>query len=218
MDYKIKYLKYKSKYLELKNQQIGGNISDTKNEKSLFSGFLNFFTNDKKTKEEEIEKRKEEMIKRGEETKNRLAKLERSKPVNGYLEYNGHQYNDYGLTNVTIPPSITYIENMAFHNNKLTSIIIPNSVKWIGVLAFYKNQLKSVIIPNSVTYIGEGAFAENQLTSITIPRSVTYIGKGAFAINRQLKSVDIYWQLGGLDKDKVIEAFDEGVTINYIYT
>jgi hypothetical protein len=51
-------------------------------------------------------------------------------------------------------------------------ITIPNTVTAIEQSAFSNNQLTSVIIPGSVTMIGEFAFAENQLTSITIGANV----------------------------------------------
>ena len=118
--------------------------------------------------------------------------------IDGKLEYNSNRYNnDYGipdnkkLTEVTIPQSITYIENNAFTHNLLTSINIPSSITWIGKLAFAFNKLESVNIPDSVKHIHEYAFANNNLKSVTIPKSVTYIGEYAFANNNNLTSVTI---------------------------
>ena len=92
-------------------------------------------------------------------------------------------FSKKGLTGVTIPGSVTYIDVMAFFDNQLTSVTIPNSVTIIEDLAFYRNELISVIISNSVTTIGIMAFAGNKLTDITIPKSVTYIGYSAFSGN-----------------------------------
>ncbi len=95
------------------------------------------------------------------------------------------------LTSITIPDSVTTIEESAFsHNSQLTSVTLGNSVTTIGGWAFYSNQLTSIIIPKSVTTIEYFAFASNQLTSIIIPNSVTTIGSNVFYLN-QLTSIII---------------------------
>ena len=70
-------------------------------------------------------------------------------------------FSDYSsLTSVSIPDSVTDIENSAFYNcTSLTSVSIPDSVTSIGDRAFYDcNSLTSVSIPDSVTSIGAWAF------------------------------------------------------------
>ena len=84
-----------------------------------------------------------------------------------------------GLTEYTIPDSVTEIGDSAFSScSSLTSVTIPNSVTEIGWYAFaYCSSLKSVTIPDSVTEIGYSAFIScSSLTSVTIPDSVTKIG------------------------------------------
>lgn len=65
------------------------------------------------------------------------------------------------LTSITIPDSVTKIENYAFgHCTNLTSITIPDSVISIGKCAFWAcSSLQSITIPNSVTTIEENTFA-----------------------------------------------------------
>ena len=66
-----------------------------------------------------------------------------------------------GLTEVTIPNSVTAIGDEAFsHCTSLTEVTIPNSVTAIGSGAFEDcTELKTVTIGNSVTTIGDGAFS-----------------------------------------------------------
>jgi hypothetical protein len=120
-------------------------------------------------------------------------------------------FREKGLTEVTIPDTVTHIYNSAFYRNKLTSINLPNNIVYIGNFAFAENNLTGIIIPDSVialgvgvfnenrlayvilseniVAIGSGAFRSNQLTEIAIPDSVYFIGNGAFAFN-QLTSLN----------------------------
>ena len=88
------------------------------------------------------------------------------------------------LTSITMPNSITYIDDAAFANNLLSNVTIPEGVTYIGYESFSNNQLTSLILPNSITMIASKAFMNNQLTSITIPNSVTHIYDAAFAGNQ----------------------------------
>ncbi|MBO7311593.1 MAG: leucine-rich repeat domain-containing protein, partial [Alistipes sp.] len=97
-----------------------------------------------------------------------------------------------GLTEYTIPDSVTTIGNYAFYDcDSLTSVTIPDSVTTIGYSAFADcSSLTSVTIPDSVTTIGYDAFYGcSSLTSVTIPDSVTEIGDSAFAYCDSLTSV-----------------------------
>ena len=99
-----------------------------------------------------------------------------------------------GLTNITIPNSITSIGDEAFRDcYSLTSIVIPNSVTFIGGFAFlYCTGLTSVEIPNSVTSIGVSAFEGcTGLTNVELPNSVTSIGEYTFYDCKGLTSIEI---------------------------
>jgi hypothetical protein len=99
-----------------------------------------------------------------------------------------------GLTSITIPNSVTSIGDNAFENcSGLTSITIGNSVISIGNYAFNScSGLTSITIGNSVTSIGDYAFGYcSRLTSITIPNSVISIGNYAFISCRKLTSITI---------------------------
>ena len=83
-------------------------------------------------------------------------------------------FNQYNLTSVHIPNSVTSIGDYAFAGTSITSISIPNGVKTIEQGTFDHCQLlNSVSIPNSITSIKDNAFEKcTSLTSITIPNSV----------------------------------------------
>ena len=98
-----------------------------------------------------------------------------------------------GLTSVTIPNSITYIGGWAFSRcTGLTSVSIPNSVTSIFDYTFYGcTGLTSVTIPNLVTQIWNSAFEDcTGLTSVTIPNSITYVGLDAFLRDTNLSRIN----------------------------
>lgn len=97
------------------------------------------------------------------------------------------------LTSISLPLSITSIENNAFQNaTELTSISLPSNLTSIGAQAFSSaGSLSSISIPNSVTSIGRSAFERTALTSITFPEGMTSIPDFAFLNASSLTSVSI---------------------------
>ncbi len=93
----------------------------------------------------------------------------------------------------SIPDSVISISNAFYKCNGLTNITIPDSVTSIGYRAFEGcSGLRSLMIPDSVTDIGEWAFRYCYgLTSLTIPDSVTSIGARAFQSCTQLRSLTL---------------------------
>lgn len=112
---------------------------------------------------------------------------------------------------VTIPNTVTTIENYAFNQcSLLTSILIPESVKTIGGHVFNEcTSLTSVSLPNSITSLGEAVPTTSQvlpsiapriggtffnctsLTSVTIPNGITNLEEYTFAGCSSLPSIII---------------------------
>ena len=77
----------------------------------------------------------------------------------------------YALSSITIPSSVTYIDDYAFGScTALTSVDIPSSVTKIGRYVFGTcSKLSAITIPSSVTSIGDYTFNScTSLTSVTI--------------------------------------------------
>ncbi|MBO7651822.1 MAG: leucine-rich repeat domain-containing protein [Bacteroidales bacterium] len=97
-----------------------------------------------------------------------------------------------GLTSLTIPSSVTWIDSYAFCGcSGLTLVSIPNSVTRIGQCAFSGcSGLTEVTIPNSVTSIECSAFSGCRgLSYVSIPSSVTSIDCSAFDNCSELTSI-----------------------------
>jgi len=98
------------------------------------------------------------------------------------IGYDAFQYMNF--TGVTLPNTLTAIEDMAFFSCKaLTEITIPDSVKTIGSSAFGGCfALRNITIGSGVTSFGGWAFSDcTSLTSIDIPDNVIDIGYETFA-------------------------------------
>lgn len=91
--------------------------------------------------------------------------------------------NCEGLKIVNIPNNVISIGKGAFQGSGLISVTIPNSVTYIDERVFSScHNLASVTIPNSVTSIGPSAFSGcGNLTSVIIGSGVTSIANDAFS-------------------------------------
>ena len=107
----------------------------------------------------------------------------------GFIHTSNDKLGDYvfydcsGLTNLTLPSSVTSIGGYAFWGcSGLTSLTLPSGVTSIGNYTFYGCRgLTSLTLPSSVTSIGNDAFTGcSGLTSMTLPSGVTSIGDYAF--------------------------------------
>ena len=120
--------------------------------------------------------------------------------------------NCNGLTNITVPPSIAYVDFEAFYNcTSLNAVHITDLAAWCGIefqdqglssssnplyyahhLYLDGKEVTDLVIPESVTSIGNYAFDYcTDLTSVTIPDGVTNIGTCAFRGCSNLTNVAI---------------------------
>ena len=106
------------------------------------------------------------------------------KPVTKIKMHTFHNYNvEVTLLSVTIPDSVTVIDEWAFYTcTSLKSVVMGSGVETIGDKAFYDClNLTSIMLPNGITEIGGAAFEGcTGLTSIVLPDSVTRVGQRAF--------------------------------------
>ena len=105
----------------------------------------------------------------------------------GYYSFEGMT----GLKSIDIPNSVTSIGTGAFDSSGLTTLTIPNSVIYIdnSIVSGCAN-LKSITLSESLKYIPEGTFLGcHALESITIPASVESIEWDAFFDCENLKSM-----------------------------
>ncbi len=121
---------------------------------------------------------------------------------------------------VVIPDTIaglpvTRIKDFAFAFSGLTDITIPKSVSSIGDNAFLAcADLVSIAIPGAVTNIGIGAFALcSSLASVTIGSSVTTLGNGAFTHCTNLTAV--YFMSGAPQEASSVFDSDFKTTVYY---
>lgn len=98
------------------------------------------------------------------------------------------------LRSITIPPTISVIEEAAFSGcYQLKSIVIPQSVKVIEPYTFYWcAALKVITIPEGITMIDNNAFSNCYgLESITLPSTINNIASNAFTDCKSLKHIYI---------------------------
>ena len=101
-------------------------------------------------------------------------------------------HNNEKLKYITLPESITSIEERAFKECKnLTDIKIPSNITSIGDSVFEKSGLTKIDIPDSVTRIGAYVFADTNLTELKLPNRLTYLGNRVLSGNTGVTEITI---------------------------
>jgi hypothetical protein len=91
-----------------------------------------------------------------------------------------------GSISLVIPSSVTSILGCAFWNSGITDITLPSSLEVLE--GFSRNKISTLVVPNAVKRIGVAAFSNNPLISLQIPESVVAIDEYAF-VNTYLSDV-----------------------------
>ena len=117
--------------------------------------------------------------------------------------------NEYycSIDNILYDKNVT---TLFFSPSEKTDVTIPDTVTRIEEDAFSNcHRLKNIVIPESITSIGNSAFFYcSALTNITIPASVTSIGVSAFSLNTSLVGFTVadeseyFCQIDGILYDK----------------
>ena len=111
----------------------------------------------------------------------------------------GVLYGQSGLTSLTIPESVTIIENHAFEGCSNVTTLYYNTqnlatTNWSSSITsgFQQMPIQSVVIGSNVETLPDYVFCRvSSLTSVTIPNSVTCIGQHAFRQCSSLASIEI---------------------------
>ena len=124
---------------------------------------------------------------------------------------NGAFFDQYCLSNVTIPQNVKSIGYEAFCKcTAMESLTIKNAATSIGDGAFRECPwLTTVNLGEHITTIGDDAFLDcERLDNVTIPDSVTSIGDSAFARCYQLKTIKLGKNIETIGDDYFVGVID----------
>ena len=85
------------------------------------------------------------------------------------------------IKSISIPDSVNYLGTYAFSYKDISQITLPTSLTKIQDNIFIETAIKTITIPDGVTEIGQYAFKDcDDLTTVTIGSGVKIIRQGAF--------------------------------------
>jgi hypothetical protein len=202
----IKYLKYKNKYLNLKNQ-LGGEcdpLPENMNDQESISldEYITRNPDDRITIDkfcyfvEEIFK----WVIKGNNNilphRVPISPADRQRIINAYNAL--HPDAPHVDAPHVVAPHVDSVwgpipifPGIITHGDEGNVLNITSGVTHINNEEYANRSLGKVIIPDSVTHIGNNAFANNLISELRIPSSVTHIGDNAFANNQFLSRVII---------------------------
>ena len=93
------------------------------------------------------------------------------------------------VSKLTLPSTLTTIDQEAFRNNQLAEIVLPENVTTVGKWAFsiprrdLEKTVKKVVLNDKLASIADGAFADVDVAQVDLPASVTTLHKDAFSLS-----------------------------------
>ena len=121
------------------------------------------------------------------------------------------------IQTLVIESGVTSVAGFQLCTN-LSSVTLPNTITLIDNFAFSGCAFSSISIPNGVESIGFGAFREcKNLTSISIPSSVTSIGVYAFGYCTSLNSIQVDPGNSAYDSRNNCNAIIDKKDVNFYY-
>ena len=109
----------------------------------------------------------------------------------GVTNVGAHVFQDCrNLTKVTLPSTLTRIEEYAFESSGINEITIPSGVNYIGTYALSSTKITSLVIPEGVTWI-DCASNCSELSEVMLPSTIKEISGYAFSNCKNLKSLVI---------------------------
>ncbi|MDD2239339.1 MAG: leucine-rich repeat domain-containing protein [Kiritimatiellae bacterium] len=116
------------------------------------------------------------------------------------------------LASMSLPDTVTTIEESAFWSCGLSRFETGNGVLTIASNACRDNSLTNVVLGSSLTHIGHSAFRNNNLTVLNIPDSVTDIGPDSFMANR-IAHLQLGSQVGSIGANAFFYNYIETIAI-----
>ena len=121
----------------------------------------------------------------------------------------------YQLQQVTLPETVTYIDDYAFSGSALTSVELPSSITGMGKGVFSRcESMEQAIIHAS--YVGDFAFlGDFSLNSVTLGSEVQFILRGVFNGCTALQTIDIdpACRISRIDEEAFINSGLEQIDI-----
>ena len=110
---------------------------------------------------------------------------------------------------VTVPDSVTSIENGAFEGKGLTSVTLPSALESIGNNAFKDNDLMDLTVPDTLTDIGDNAFSGNSnLAWIIVPNTSASVGTDAFPNGHSVLVAVACFEFDATDTSQINDYYD----------
>ena len=121
----------------------------------------------------------------------------------------------YQLRSVTLPATVTYIDDYAFAGSALTSIELPSNVTGMGKGVFSRCEALVQATVNTV-YVGDFSFlGDFNLSTMNLGSQVQYIGRGVFngCTALQTLNIDPACRISRIDEEAFINSGLESIDI-----